>query len=99
MNVDPAAWSEAAVYFRFFSQGRRDQTARSPNIYRAEGARQSSDNERFKIGGAGVDEVEFVYRRGSPGIWAYCRLEGDTDWKADDIYSFEQAWRAGSINV
>ena len=99
MNVDPSAWPEAAVYFRFFSEGRRDQSVGSAYIYRAEDARQSSDNERLYIGRAGVDGVEFVYRRGSPGIWAYYPLEGDTEWKADDIDSFEQAWRAGSINV
>ena len=99
MNVDPAEWPEAAIYFRFFSEGRRDQTAGSAYIYRAEDARQSSDSERLYIGRAGIDGVEFVYRQGSPGIWAYNRLEGDTEWKADDIYSYEQAWRAGSIKV
>lgn len=99
MNVDPAAWSEAAVYFRFFSDGRRNQTAGSAYIYRAEDARQLSDNERLNIGRAGVDGVEFVNRRGSPGIRAYHPLEGDTEWKADDIDSFEQAWRAGSIKM
>ena len=99
MNVDPAAWPESAGYFRFFSEGRRDQTAGSAYTYRAEDARQSSDNERLNIGRARVDGVEFVYRRESPGIWACNRLEGDTEWKADDIYSYEQAWRAGSIKV
>ena len=99
MNVDPAAWPEAAVYFRFFPEGRRDQSVASAHIYRAEDARQSNDNERLYIGRAGTDGVEFVYRRGSPGIWAYYPLKGDTDLKADDIDSFEQAWRAGSIKV
>ena len=79
MNVDPAAWPEAAVYFRFFAEGRRDQTAGLAYIYRAVDARQSSDSERLYIGRAGVDGVEFVYRRGSPGIWAYYPLEGDTE--------------------
>ncbi len=99
MTVDPASWPEAASYFRFYSEGRRDHVAKVVYIYNGEEVRQSRDGERLYVGRAGADGIEFVYRRGSSEIWAYYPIEGDLDLKADNIETFEQAWKAGSIKV
>lgn len=99
MTVDPAKWPEAETYFRYFSEGRYDNHAQLGYIYSREGARESDDGERLYIGRPGVDGIEFLYRKGSPSIWAYYPIEGDYEWKADDIETFERAWRSGSITV
>ncbi|MEQ9041686.1 MAG: hypothetical protein RIE24_25450 [Silicimonas sp.] len=99
MTVNPETWPEAINYFRFFSEGRHDNFAKVVFIYRADEARASKDGEKLYIGRAGTDGIEFVYRRGSGDIWAYYPIDGDLEWKAESIETFEQAWRAGSIKV
>ena len=99
MTVAPEKWPEAADYFRFYAEGRQDRLAKVAYIYNLEEARESKDGEKLYIGRAGTDGIEFVYRRGSSDIWAYYPIDGDLEWKAEDIESFERAWKKGSIKV
>jgi hypothetical protein len=99
MTVDPKSWPEAKSYFRFYSEGRHDRFAKVVFIYNADEVRESKDGEKLYVGRAGADGIEFVYRKGFSDIWAYYPIDGDLEWKADNIESFEQAWRAGSIKV
>ena len=99
MTVDAHSWPEAESYFRFYAEGRRDHFARNVFIYNVDEVRESRDGQRLYFGRAGTDGIEFVYRRGSPEIWAYYPIEGDHDLKATDIENFEQAWKAGAIKV
>ncbi len=92
-------WPEAAEYFASFSDGRWDEAGKYGFIYSRQQARISKDGERLYIGRAGVDGIEFVFRRGSPGIWAYYPIDGDYMLKADTMTSFEEGWRAGEITV
>ena len=99
MTVDPSKWPEAETYFRFYAEGRYDNFNQIGYIYSRDGIRESDDGGRLYIGRPGVDGIEFLYRRGSPSIWAYYPIDGEFVWKADDIESFEQAWKAGSITL
>ena len=99
MTVDAQSWPEATSYFRFYAEGRQDHFAKVAYIYRADEIRESKEGEKLYIGRAGADGIEYVFRRGSPDIWAYYAIEGDLEWKAESIESFEQAWRSGSIKV
>lgn len=99
MAVDPDRWPDANEYFRFYTEGRYDNTAKIGYIYSKEEIRESRDGERLYIGRAGADGIEFVYRRDLPGIWAYYPIDGDLEWKADDIETFEKAWRSGELKV
>lgn len=99
MTVDPAKWPEAETYFRFYGEGRYDNFNQIGYIDARDGIRESDDGERLYIGRPGVDGIEFLYRRGSPAIWAYYPIDGDFAWQADDIESFERAWRTGALKV
>lgn len=99
MTVDPSKWPEAETYFRFYAEGRYDNFNQIGYIYSRDGIRESDDGGRLYIGRPGVDGIEFLYRRGSPSIWAYYPIEGDIEWKADDIESFERAWKSGALKV
>ena len=99
MALKPKDWPEAAEYFAYFSKGRFDDVGKYGFIYSRDQARTSEDGERLYIGRAGVDGIEFVFRRGSPGVWAYYPIEGDYMLKAENIATFEAGWRSGEITV
>ncbi|WP_413718985.1 hypothetical protein [Silicimonas sp. MF1-12-2] len=99
MTVAPDTWPEATDYFRFYSEGRHDRLAKVAFIYSSEEVRESKDGEKLYIGRAGADGIEFVYRRGSPDIWAYYPIDGDLEWKAENIEGLERAWKTGALKV
>lgn len=99
MTIDTAHWPEASDYFKQFSDGRFDRIKDLGFIYSKQEVRESQDGETLYIGRAGTGGIEFVYRRGSPAIWAYYPIDGDFEVKADDILSFEEDWRSGQIKV
>lgn len=99
MTVDAKTWPEAETYFRFYAEGRQDHFAKVAYIYKADEVRESRDGQRLYIGRAGAEGIEFVFRKGSSEIWAYYPIDGDLDWKAENIESLEQGWKAGSIKV
>lgn len=92
-------WPEAADYFKHFAKGRRHEDREFGIIYGTDEARVSSDGARLYVGRAGVAGIEYVYRRGSPEIWAYYPVDADYTLKADDILSFEELWKNGQITV
>ena len=96
---DQAQWPEAQTYFDYYTEGRYDRVAEFGYIYSCDRARVSQDGERLYIGRAGTNGIEFVYRKGSPEIWAYYPIDGDYDVKSESIEQFEIAWRKGEIRV
>ncbi len=99
MRVDPKDWPEAAKFFEDFVTGRGLGAARYNFLYASGEIRQSANGERLYIGRAGADGIEFIYRRGHDGIWAYCPIEGEYLPLADDIDSFVKGWSSGRIRV
>lgn len=51
------------------------------------------------IGRPGVDGIEWGYRKGSPGIWAYYPLEDEFRELAPSLREFLDGWRNGGITV
>ena len=51
------------------------------------------------IGSAGCDGIDFCFRQGLRGIWAYYPVEGDYVLVAANLKALEEGWLNGSISV
>lgn len=74
MSLNHLTWPEAKAYFKHFSHGKVDEAGEHAFIYAQDMIRESEDGQTLYIGRAGIGGIEFVYRRGSPEIWAFYRL-------------------------
>ncbi|NNE81769.1 MAG: hypothetical protein HKN18_15995 [Silicimonas sp.] len=90
---------EAATYLRDYSDGRYDDDAQIGFIYSSQEARLSEDGHVFYIGRPDVDGIEFAYRRGHPGIWAWYPIDADWVRVAPDIETLERDWFARKLTV
>jgi hypothetical protein len=58
------------------------------------------DHARFlAIGSAGADGIEFGYRAGEVGLWAYYPVEQDFQWVAESIGQLVEGYDCGAITV
>ena len=51
------------------------------------------------VGRPGVDGIEFGYRRGHNGIWAYYPIDDDFRYVAPTVSTLVEGWLGGSITV
>jgi hypothetical protein len=51
------------------------------------------------IGRPGVDGIEWGYRKGMPGIWAYYPIDDEFRRLASDLEQFLDGWYRGEITV
>jgi hypothetical protein len=59
-------------------------------------------NERrgfLVIGRPCVDGIEWGYRRGLRGIWAYFPFDDEFRWLAESLAAFRDGWASGAITV
>ena len=97
---DPAQCPrQADEYFRDFAEGRYDHFAQIGFIYPAEEARLSDDRQVLYIGRPGVDGIEFAYRAGHLGIWAWYPIDAEWVLVAPDIETLERSWLSGELTV
>ena len=75
--IDVEPWQPAcAEYFRDFTEGLFDHAGQFWFIEREACIKISPDRGDLVIGRAGCDGIEFCYRRGMSGVWAYYPIEG-----------------------
>lgn len=93
-------WSPSCdEYFEKFGAGRFDERAQLWFITPIE--KSSIDRQRgaFVVGHAGVDGIEFCFRAGQRGIWAYYPQEERWTLLAQDLGDLERGWLSGAISV
>ena len=98
-SVDPKTWPEARSYFSDYAKGRFHESAQLQYIYPIDGVHESGDGTALFIGRAGANSIEFAFRKGYPGIWAWHPMEKRWDRIADDLPSFHKGWLDGSVTV
>lgn len=90
---------EAAEYFSDYADGRYDDFAQLAFIYPADEARLSEGGHVFYIGCPGADGIEFAYRRGHPGIWAWYPIDAEWVRVAPDLATLEADWLSRKLTV
>lgn len=99
MTIDPNNWPEARAFFETFEGVEKPEKNGKKFLYGAEETRESDDGSKLYIGRAGVDGIEFVYLKDTPGIWAWYPLDGELTQMADTIDAFVTDWASGAIKV
>ncbi|WP_129648214.1 hypothetical protein [Peristeroidobacter agariperforans] len=57
------------------------------------------ENAFLIVGRPGVDGIEFGYRRGHGGVWAYYPQEARFAYLAADVQALVDGWLSGTIKV
>jgi hypothetical protein len=68
-------------------------------IWPAERVYQDIGRQFLVIGDAGVDGIDWGYRRGEPGLWACYPIDGEFVWLAPTAEVLLEGWLSGAIKV
>jgi len=95
-----APWRPAcAEYFKSYTDGRYDEGAQLWFIAPHAETRIDEARDAFMIGRAGADGIEFCFRKGFAGVWAYYPNENEFQLKAATLAHLERGWKDGSVWV
>ena len=93
-------WSPSCdEYFATFSGGRFDERAQLWFIVPIEKSSIDRQRRAFVVGQAGADGIQFCFRAGQRGIWAYYPQEERWTLLADSLSDLERGWFNGMIKV
>jgi len=88
-----------AEYFEKFTDGRYHEAGRHWFILAQLEILVDRCGKDLVIGSAGCDGIDFCFRQGLRGIWAYYPVEGDYVLVAANLKALEEGWLNGSISV
>ena len=68
-------------------------------IWPAAQVHEDATNQFLIVGSAGVDGINWGYRKGEKGLWAWYPILGEWRWLAQTVDSLLQGWLSGAITV
>lgn len=93
-------WSPTCdEYFENFAGGRFDEPSQLWFILPGEKTSLDHSRRAFVIGAAGSDGIEFCFRAGERGVWAYYPQEDRWTLLAQNLTDLERGWLSGLITV
>lgn len=99
----PADWKEYAAeeYFEgtYQSAGVFDMPSQNFIVVRLSDVHERKEIAFLSIGRSGGDGIDFGYRKGLAGIWAYYPIEGEFKFMAHSINELVEKWRSGMLSV
>jgi hypothetical protein len=92
---------ECADYFASerFTHGYFDETSQMTIIYAAADLAEHSELGFLAVGRPGVDGMEWGYRRGESGLWAYYPIGREFMYLAPTVAALVDGWYSGAIVV
>lgn len=82
-----------------FTQGVWSELEQMWLIISADEVVEQPEREFLVVGRAGVDGIEFGYRRGRDGLWAHYLIEDDFKLVAPNVGELVEGWFGGTIAV
>ena len=82
-----------------YSDGRYDDLAKLWFIYPIQEASIDVSLQALFVGRAGADGIEFCFRTGRSGVWAYYPIEAEWRQVARSLAELEDGWLDGRITV
>jgi hypothetical protein len=99
----PAAWSHYRCDDYFNSdlpqRGWWDASSQFQYIESAEHLVEDRERRFLVIGGPGVDGIQWGYRSGFDGIWAYYPIDDAFVWLAASASGLREGYASGTITV
>lgn len=81
------------------ARGHLDEASQTLVVAPLSEAYQDSKIEFFAVGRSGCGGIDFGYRKGHPGLWAYYPIDGDFKYMAATIAELVQQWCLGRLSV
>jgi len=88
-----------AEYFNAYQDGRYDADGQWWFILPANNVTVDTVRQALVVGSPGADGIDFCYRAGLDGIWAYYPIEDRWSLVASTLRELEQGWLDGTISV
>jgi len=82
-----------------FTRGYFDEEAQFTTFYAAADVVEYPALGFLAIGGPGVDGIEWGYRCGESGLWAYYPITSEFVYLAPTVAALFEGWSSGRINV
>jgi hypothetical protein len=99
----PKRWREfgSADYFRspLAEQGYWNEPSQCWDVWPAKEIYERADLPFLVIGGPGTDGIEWGYRAGHTGVWAYLPIDDEFVWLAPTAEALLQGWLSGAIAI
>lgn len=80
-------------------QGYWDEAGQYWYVWPSDRIYERADLPLLVIGGPGCDGIDWGYRAGRAGLWAYHPIGGEFSWLAPTADALVQGWRSGAITV
>jgi hypothetical protein len=92
---------DCADYFASerFTHGHYDEAAHVTTFYAAEDVTEHTELGLLVVGRPGADGIEWGYRRGESGLWAYYPIGRVFAYLAPTVAALCDGWYAGRITV
>jgi hypothetical protein len=81
------------------TQGCWDETSQMWVIVSAAEVEERQEIRFLVVGRPGVDGIEFGYRQGRAGLWAYYPIEGEFVLMAPTVAELVEGWLSGKLSV
>lgn len=79
-------------------QGHFDEFSQTPVIVPLPEAYEDVEHQFLVIGHSGCDGIDFGYRNGHSGLWAY-QIDGEFKLMADTVADLVEGWCSGKLSV
>lgn len=104
MNLTiPKRWSayQCNDYFvgHWCQDGHFDERSQTLVIAPLSEAYENTEAAFFAIGRSGVDGIDFGYRKGLAGLWAYYPIDAEFKLMASNVQELVDAWCSGEATV
>jgi hypothetical protein len=86
-------------YFESYRDGRYDDEAQLWLLLPSDQIHVDAASDGLIIGRPGVDGIQFCYREGLEGIWAFYPIDADWVRIAPTLRDLESGWKNGTIFV
>lgn len=99
-RAEAAPWSPACdAYFDRYASGVYDEFNHLQLILPAERAYIVADRRDLVVGHAGVDGIEFCFRPGMSGIYAWYGIDAEHRLVTEDLDALLSAWKDLSLKL
>ena len=99
----PQQWGDynCQDYFSegWFERGHFDEASQTLVIAPLGEAYENAEIDFFAVGRSGCDGIDFGYRKGHPGLWAFYPIDGDFNYVAATVAELIDAWCVGRLTV
>ncbi len=91
---------ECADYFESrFVRGYYDESAHLTTFLPTDQLSERTEREFLVVGRPGVDGIEWGYRRGHSGLWAYYPITCEFEYLAPTVTALFDGWYSGQITA